>query len=314
MIENKKCYVANFNITFPNEDNTEFEPLVMHLEDIFLPALQQRYNIKYSGSTFFFSDIEKVVLPNNDKAIVGLLVRDTQVEIKSVVDQVTQQINYKDDRYQTSPFSCFILLEKNHRGIIIKNQNGSPSMSNFNTIMASYLHKFVGDENRKIRRRIKSEKENAFYLPYAFVNIVGIPSSQNLKKEFEELKSISHVTFRVYPLNPSPDMQGAFSILRNQLHALQGSSSSITMRSLKNIKSTQELVADTKGKVDFVVEGKKENGTDAKITPETTTMQHEFPLECDKGPIHIAQQLFECVEHNDIGELMFANEKENMLS
>lgn len=313
VIDYKKCEIANFNITFPNEDNSDFLPLMTHFEDIFLPALQQGYRIRYNGSDYFFADVKKIAYPNNDEAVVGMLIRDTQVEILSVVDPITNKIDYRDDRYQTSPFSSFILVLKNHRGMIIKNQNGSPTMSNFNYIVDKYLYKYVKSLNSIIRKESKESGSVPRYKPYANVNIIGIPSSKNLEKEFDGLESISQLTFRIYPLNPSPDFSTAFSTIRNEIHALQSSSSSVTINSIKNIKKAKDLVSESSGKFDFLLRGKRRDGTKAKITPETTTMQNEIALETSQGPVDIANQVYDSVQNTEIGEQLFANVEEGVL-
>ncbi|RHU98261.1 hypothetical protein DXC08_01935, partial [Clostridium sp. OM07-9AC] len=78
-METKKMTVANINMVFGKDE----EPMIYHLDDIILPALNSQIKKKSGRDTrLFFEDVKLREL-KNEIVLAGLLIKDTILEVRS---------------------------------------------------------------------------------------------------------------------------------------------------------------------------------------------------------------------------------------
>lgn len=102
----KNLYMANFNCTFGDNHL----PMLDYFEEIVLPAFINGYEKKTSKNTFFFHNVEIVEYDKSKYALSGIIVKQTVLEIKSLIDEKTGNIIKKDDKIPSDPFSYFTIF------------------------------------------------------------------------------------------------------------------------------------------------------------------------------------------------------------
>lgn len=246
----KKVSVANFNVVFMKEDNES--PLLDYFDTVLMPALKSGITKKNGDNTYLIIDTEIRQDDNGEYVLTGLIVKSTVLEVKSMFDEYGNLVE-RNDVYPAAPFSTFIIYLKNHRMILVENQKGSPSLSNFRSTIKYILDIYVRKENS-----IRLEKEEE-QLPIPLVSIVGIPPKGGMIDALKKLEKISTLTLKFYPLNGDGDlnlsniMSGVTKDLRRRLAADIGA---VTYRSPKNINGVIEVIEASEGTVEPIVVGK----------------------------------------------------------
>lgn len=237
MIEKKNLYIANFNCTFGKNN----DPMLHHFEDIILPAFQKGiiYNNKRNNNDYLFEEVE-LSLKNGIFVLVGLLVKRTHLEIKSRYDEKGNLKN-TNVRVPSDPFSYFIINLQNHRMTLVKNQKGSPTVSEFNNTASHILKTYVKEKNNYID---EGEK-----LPIPYLNVVSIPFSGKIEDELKKVMKIEKAVLRFYPLNGDISPNHVFNELREMLNDVESKSGNTQINNPKNLKAVGEILKDTKGTV-----------------------------------------------------------------
>ena len=159
--------VANFNVVFGEDE----KPMLDYFDNIVYPALTSGViRSGTEGDDYFLYDVEVVSNKREDAAIIGRIVKRTILDVLSDLNESGDLIE-KDEHYSSAPYSTFVIYLRNHRMLYVPNQKGSPTLVNFRTTVAYILKKYVSDYNSK-------NEEN---LPYALVNVVGVPSSNTIE-------------------------------------------------------------------------------------------------------------------------------------
>ena len=129
-METKKMTVANINMVFGKDE----EPMIYHLDDIILPALNSQIKKKSGRDTrLFFEDVKLREL-KNEIVLAGLLIKDTILEVRSEYND-SDGLKNTNIQMPSAPYSLFMIFLKNHRMVLVKNQKGSPDIRSFNSTL-----------------------------------------------------------------------------------------------------------------------------------------------------------------------------------
>lgn len=257
----KNLTIANFNVTFGVEE----EPLLNYFDEIVLPALTEThedYKLIKDDNKYYFMDVEVKEYENQinksehdskELVLTGILVKETILEIKSQVDE-KGDLHNTDLKFPSAPYSLFIIFLRNHRMVLVKNQKGSPDIRNFRSTVEYMVKKQIAKLNK--------DREKGNKLPYALVNVVGIPNSKGVKEALKDVKKVRKLSLKFYPLNGEIDYSSAFSFV-SDLRLKSGSQNGAVDLLSPNSKSgVEEIVSETEGlvmpimKVDYKSGGK----------------------------------------------------------
>lgn len=238
MIEKKNLYVANFNCTFGKNN----DPMLHYFEDILLPAFQKGilFKNKRNGNEYLLEDVE-LSMKNGIFVLVGLLVKRTHLEIKSRYDK-KGILKSTNDIVPSDPFSYFIINLQNHRMALVKNQKGSPTVSEFDSTASHILKTYV----KEINDKIEGGKEK---LPTPSLNVVSIPFTGKIEEELKNVSKIERAVLRFYPLNGDISPNSVFNELRGMLTDVDSKSGNTQLNNPKNHKAVGAILKDTKGTV-----------------------------------------------------------------
>lgn len=268
----KNYSFANFNCTFGDLN----EPMLNYFDSIIYPALQKDKDLKTKRKKYYIIKDLEIIDYEGQYALKGLFIKKTELEIFS--DMVDDKLIEKDIRMSAAPYSLFILMLTNHRLILVKNQNGSPSISNFETHIKKIISKYIEVENRERTKLKEKENKDIPLLPNMNLNIVSFPSKESLEKQLANLKKIKKVALKVYPLNGEVLVNDVFMDLRKELDILKSSSGNFDINSPKDIKEVTNLVEGTKGTVKATITGINKNDKDTTIVDEFYKEEHEVLL------------------------------------
>lgn len=268
----KSYSFANFNCTFGDLN----EPMLNYFDSVIYPALQKDKDLKTTRKKYYIIKDLEIIDYEGQYALKGLFIKKTELEIFS--DMVDDKLVEKDIRMSVAPYSLFILMLTNHRLILVKNQNGSPSISNFETHIKKIISKYIEVENRERTKLKEKENQDISLLPNMNLNIVSFPSKESLEKQLSNLKKIKKVALKVYPLNGEVLVNDVFMNLRKELDILKSSSGNFDINSPKDIKEVINLVEGTKGTVKATITGINKDDKDTTIVDEYYKEEHDVLL------------------------------------
>lgn len=251
----KKVSIANFNTVFLS--NEKEHPLLEYFDTILMPALKNNIVREIKGDKYFFMNIQVLTDSSGNYVLTGLIIKKTILEVKSDINENGELIEL-DDKYPSAPFSIFTIYLKNHRMIYVENQKGSPKLNSFRSTVKYAIDKYVREQN------VLLELNNQEKLPIPLVNVVGIPPRKNIEKELKEVSKIYSLTLRFYPLNGDGDIDfsDTFKGLSIDLRKVIGSKNGeVIYKSPKNIQGVINLLAQTEGTVEPIINVQYENKT-----------------------------------------------------
>lgn len=252
MIRQKNLYMANFNCTFGDS----YSPMLDYFEAIVWPAFTSGYEKETTRKNkYFFKNVNIIEVEKEKYAISGVIVKQTMLEIKSLVDPDTKNIIIKDDRIPSDPFSYFIIFLENHRMVLVKNQSGSPTLKDFESL-AKYTLK---------KAELANNYEKAININ---LNVGSIPSSSKIEEQIARINYITDVTLKLYPLNG--DIDNIYGGLREELKALGCDEGYTTYKRPKNLSEVEDILKQGKGIYNIKVRGKGINGEKVTITDNNT--------------------------------------------
>ncbi len=163
-MESKQMYIADLNAVFGKEE----EPLIRYMDDIVLSALTSNVVADSTERTRYF--FEDVLVRNigGEYVLSGLLIKDTILEVKSEYDQ-REGLKKTDKHFKSSPYSLFLIYLKNHRMMLVKNQDGSPDTRSFSFAFRTVVDKYIKNRNGEIKADQNIEIKK--YLPYVRVKV-----------------------------------------------------------------------------------------------------------------------------------------------
>lgn len=257
--------IANFNVTFGKMD----EPLLDYFDTIVYPAFVSgihrfRRVAEKQYDQYYFIDVKIVEPEEEDYILTGKLVKETILEVKSKIEN--NELVATDEHYPSAPYSVFYIYLKNHRMVLIKNQKGSPDIKNFGVTARFILKNFIKKYNDNIK---ESNEEKMDFMPFARVEVIGIPMKKDLKDALEKVTKIKKLKLRMYPLNGDLDLNPIVDSLSNDLRKLVGSKTgNVTLNSPESKKGVVELIDASQGVFDASLEVEYADKSTEKISNE----------------------------------------------
>lgn len=233
----KNATIANFNITFGDEE----KPMLDYFDNILYPAMLSEKIRKQEDVEYLLKYVSIMKDSDEEYILVGNVIKKTILEIKSDLD-VDGELIEKDEKYSTAPYSTFAINLKNHRMIFVQNQKSSPNLANFKSLVAFLIKDYIKEKNKEMDVEDK--------LPYAMINIVGIPSAKSIDGLLSNVEKINSMTLRFYPLNGDIDYSGTIGILSKDMRNEVGSKNGeVVFKSPKSISGVKNVLEQASGTI-----------------------------------------------------------------
>lgn len=290
--------VANFNVVFGEDE----KPMLDYFDNILYPALTS--GVIRSGTDeddYFLYDVEVISNKREDAAIIGRIVKRTMLDVLSDLNESGVLIE-KDEHYTSAPYSTFVIYLRNHRMLYVPNQKGSPTLVNFRTTVAYILKKYVSDYNSK-------NEEN---LPYALVNVVGVPSSNTIEELLKTVKKINLLTLKFYPLNGDVDFSDMFGMMTTDLRKAVGSKTGKTvLNSPKLVDGVVEVLQQAGGTIDPVLKVTTSENSVVRLQDYQMTEKYEMGFDDQSTLEQKREQIMN--KADEISVLQFTNENHDAI-
>ena len=294
-MQKKKMCIANFNTVF--ETNDKEMPMLEYFDTIIVPAFTSGYVKKYNETKLFFDEINVIEDSDGEYILTGILVKDTVLEVKHNYDYQEGKLIDKNGKYQSSPYSLFAIYLKNHRMILVRDQKGSPSLSNFRTTIKAAIDNHIRKANRIL------EMEDKELLPIPLVNVVGISSGHDINKILGEVEKVSKLVLRFYPLNGDGDidLSEVYGGILKTRRALGCPTGNISYNSPQKTNEVGELITKIDGTLEPIVWVRYHGSTiDSKITMDSIIENTEISIKDDDTKKSLNQILEECKKNKKI--------------
>lgn len=262
-----KMNIANFNLTYGNKD----EPLLTYFEEFIYPAFNEEIVRSKSGSKYFLKDV-KLVYTKNGYALTGIIVKDTILEVKSIIGE-DGEIEYTDKKHPSAPYSYFSIFLKNHRMIYALNQKGSPDLRSFATTIRYILKEYRNKYN-------SLHEENK--LPSFNLNVVGVPRKAKILNELKKVEKIRTLRIAFYPLNEDIPLNDIIDEELVRLRKNLGSKTgNVTFNSPQNKEEIAELIEDLGDLNKTTLEVTYPDGKKGKIRNDNISEQLEITADAN---------------------------------
>lgn len=300
----KMIQLANFNIVFlkkqkavvdmssvdsgeknstQGEFNTDNElPLLEYFDTIFMPAITSDVKRTLKNRTKYFFQNIQVVQREDELLLTGKIVKDTVLVVQSVLNNESGELEPSNQKVRSSPYSVFVIFLRSHRMSYVRNQQGSPTLKNFESLVKFCLDTYIKKKNFKIINETKKDKKQELF-PKANVNIEGLPADeQKIRDILDKVDRINTLTLKFYPLNGdvdlSPQLNGALKELRKQVVSTNGN---LVLNSPKSKHGVAEFIAESEGTFHPVLQVTYPDKTKQKITETEITECHPFEFTSD---------------------------------
>ena len=272
----KKMCIANFNTVF--EKNDSEMPMLEYFDSIIMPALLSNYIKKNGDTKLFFDEIKVIEDKDGEYILTGIVVKDTMLEVKYNYDYQEGKLVDKNGRYQSSPYSLFIIYLKNHRMVLVRDQKGSPSLNNFRTLIKAAIDTYIRKTNQKL------QKEDKELLPTPLVNVVGISSGSDIASVLKSVEKVTKLTLKFYPLNGDGDtdlLEVLDGILKKR-HDLRSSTGNLNYNSPENKDEVCNFIGKLNGTMEPVLHVRYPGSSvPSKITMDSIIENTEIPVADD---------------------------------
>jgi hypothetical protein len=257
---------ANFNITFGDEA----EAMLHHFEDVVYPALTAKFvkvenRDKDNEIRYSFTDVS-VKNACGEYVLVGNIVKEMNYSVRTIM-QGSELISHSET-IPTAPYSRFIVFLKNHRMILIKNEKISPTLSNFQKMVGYAITRLTLERNKK---------KNETMIPKATVNIVGIPSNQEINTVLKNVKKIESLNIHYYPLNNDIDFCSMSNEFREQMKLVGSDTSYIRYNSPKSKEGVKSILQNVHGLARIVLKTIGKDGIKRSIEDESFSAKQTIP-------------------------------------
>ena len=290
--------VANFNVVFGDDE----KPMLDYFDSVVYPAFKSDImkNGK-DGSYYFLHEIELMANKKGDMTIIGKIIKKTTLEIFSDLNDDGDLIE-KEEHYSSAPYSTFVIYLRNHRMLFVPNQKGSPTLLNFKSTVAYILKQYISNYN------LENEKK----LPYAIVNVVGIPSAKSMEELLKSAKKINSLTLKFYPLNGDLDFSQMFGMMANDLRRAVGSKTGQTvLNSPKSVDGIIDVLQQANGTIDPIL--KVTTSENSVVRLHDYHMTEKYGMDFD-GQLTSEQKKEKIVNKADEIEMMqFTNDNHNQI-
>ena len=239
----KTLTLANFNCLFSIND--EDYPMLDFFNIIRKASLSDK---KYRG--MFLYDTKIIETKTMGYCLYGKIVKDTQLEINSRYNKETYILEElsKTEVHQSSPYSEFILILKNHRLLFTPSQKGSPTVSNLRSVFKSNITDILRDCNRK-----KEEKDK---LLLKFFDIIELPRKTNILNELNEFEKISSFSLTFFQLN-NDILNNFFDSAQKVKAEMKSSEMTQQFKNPQDRKLIAKMIQKTDGMVDIELKANK---------------------------------------------------------
>lgn len=270
--------MANFNITFGEED----KPMLAYFDTIIYPAFKssEKRKSNYSKDTYFFFEDVEVRELKGEYVLVGNLIKKTKVEIKT--DHVNGKLIEKNEVHTTAPFSRFIILLKNHRMILVKNQKESPTLKNFEYT----FDKNAKDIIKKHNQNLVGNSDYSLRYPSISTNVVALPISETVKQVLHEVDKINSFKMRFFPLNGDLDFSDLCRDNRQFIESLGAKTGNLVVNSPTSKKNVATMIDTSSALVECTMNVKFKNGLKGQIK----SQQLSGSLECEIEKENISEE------------------------
>lgn len=247
-------------------------------------------------TTIFLHEIELIENKKGDAALIGRIVKWTTLEVFSDLDEKGQLIE-KDEHYSSAPYSTFIIYLRNHRMLFVPNQKGSPTLVNFRSTIAYILKNYVNNYN----------SENEEKLPYALVNIVGVPSARSMEELLKTVKKINSLTLKFYPLNGDLDFSNMFGMMTTDLRKAVGCKTGKTiLNSPKSVEGVVDVLQQAGGTIDPILKITTSENSIIKLHDYQMTEKYEMVFDDQLTLEEKREQIVN--KADEIGVLQYTND------
>lgn len=241
----KTLTLANFNCLFMM--NEKDYPMLDFFNIIRKASLSDK---RYRGMFLYSTKI--IETKTMGYCLYGKIIKDTQLEINSRYNKETHILEElpKKELHQSSPYSEFILILKNHRLLFTPSQKGSPTISNLRSVFKSNITDILRNCNRK-----KDEKNK---LLLKFFDIIELPKKVNIVKELTKFEKISSFSLTFFQLNN--DILNNFFDSTQKLKAeIKSSEMTQQFKNPQDKELIAKMIQKTDGMVNIELKAKKKD-------------------------------------------------------
>lgn len=226
----KIMHFANFNITYGEND----DPMLTHFADIIIPAFTGGYKRGKENSypVYTIKDVQ-IKMFQDEYIMVGNYIKDTQYTVHTTMQD--GELTVSPAIVPTAPYSRFIILLKNHRMILVRNESASPDIRSFQKTVRAILNEYIRTYNKK----------SEYKLPYAIVNIVDMKLKEDIKQVLTDIKKINKLKLKFFKLNNDLDTRPISQAVREEMAQLQSKTANITFNSPDSKQGVQHLLEET---------------------------------------------------------------------
>jgi hypothetical protein len=185
-------------------------------DEVILPAYESEARRQRRGTSFFFLDVDDVLLnPShaNSRAIVGRFVKETELHREQIFDPSLGQLVTDEKSLATAPSSIFVLLHDTHRLLYLREQSDSPTIAQFASTSRAFIRrmhlnyingqfgelKIVAPGIRKTKKTLLTE------IPVPDVDVVPIFSSESLATFVNRYKALQVMRISIAETNNEID-------------------------------------------------------------------------------------------------------------
>lgn len=283
----KQMYVANLNVVFGKDE----EPLIDYVESLVLPALKSGIRRETDNRTsFIFEDVCIKEIEQEEYVLQGVLIKNTILDVMSEYTD-DRGLEKTDKHYRTAPYSVFILYLRNHRMLLVKNQNGSPDVRSFTAAFRDILREYTKIENTH------RKKEGQGLLPYAIVNSTGIKTAKNVKEALKDVDKIEKLILKFYPMNAEWDMNPMFEGIDQKIRkTIKSKSGRMIFNSPQSKEGVADIIESTEGivKSELKVKYKSETSYLSNAPKRSSTIKDNEIS--DVMPIDVSSELDEAYD------------------
>lgn len=253
----REAELANFNCTFGQEDLG----MAVYFMDVIYPALQQDYKRETKNATCYIDNVEIIEVSGLGYVLIGTHIYQTT--FKKETDYTPKDgIKYVNEEIETSPYSAFGIILKNHRMVHIRNESSSPKLSWLGITIRSFIEQYIKNESLNV--------------PLPKIDIVPVASETEIDQQVKQFKKIKMLEFTYFPLNGDIDNSSFFDKNRETMEKLNSKNMKSDIKEPKNIEYIIKLIKEGRDLVRTKIKGINREGNELTVT--NNTFKEKIPL------------------------------------
>lgn len=244
--------LCNLNCKF--EKNKKTYPML----DYFNIVKEALFLEKHFRNMFLY-EVKLIETKTMGYCIYGKIVKNTHLEINSKYDEKNKILNElsKTEIHQSSPYSEFILILKNHRLIFTPSQKGSPTIKNLESVLKRNIKSILKIYNHQLNE----EKE---MINLHFFDIMEVPKKTNVYNDLVKFEKISLFSLKFIELNNDllNDYFESTQVLKDEI----GSNEIVqNFKNPMNKKIIAKMIEKSAGKISIMIKARKKGEVKEKI-------------------------------------------------